>query len=495
MRRLDRNDRGLEQIAHTSFCMKQSELRAIPSVEKLLHTLGDAGLPRPMVLAVVRRELSALRKKKTIPGFDLVVETVTAQLRDLRSARIQPLINGTGILVHTNFGRSPLGPAVIEALSQVGSNYNNLEYDATSGVRGHRAAYLEQSLALLCAAEAATVVNNNAAALVLILRHFCAQEEPGPGRGRRDRGRPWRKNEVVISRGELVQIGGGFRIPDILETSGARLREVGATNKTTVDDYARAIGPQTAMILKVHRSNFFMEGFVDTAPGEEIAALARRKRIPFVEDLGSGAMVDTQQLGSLEPEPTPAEVIRRGVDLVCFSGDKLLGGPQAGIIAGKQKWIGALKRDPFFRALRCDKLILSALEATTDVYLRAENSGEDTRRYEGIPVIEMILASNEDLRARAEKIVSAVQGLAVRARVGQGRAQVGGGTLPRSVIASVTVDVSHDLVRPQEIATRLRGHAIPIIGYIERNQVKLDLRTIFPRQDVELIRAIGSLCA
>ncbi len=273
--------------------MKQSQLRAIPAVEKVLLALGDTDLPRPIVLGVVRRELAALRKQKSIPAFDAVLASVRDALRELRASRIRPLINGTGILIHTNFGRAPLGPDVIQALSNIGSNYSNLEYGLAGGTRGGRAAYLEQSLAALCEAEAATVVNNNAAALVLILRHFCQSDAAISGLTGRAESRKAapRKNEVIISRGELIQIGGGFRIPDILETSGARLREVGTTNKTSLQDYGRAIGRETALILKVHRSNFFMDGFVESAPSEEIAALARKKRVPFVEDLGSGAMI------------------------------------------------------------------------------------------------------------------------------------------------------------------------------------------------------------
>jgi L-seryl-tRNA(Ser) seleniumtransferase len=456
--------------------MKQSQLRAIPAVEKVLQALGDAGLPRPIVVEVVRRELAALRKGKRVPEFDAVVAHVRDALRELRSSRIRPLINGTGVLIHTNFGRAPLGEPVIAALSEIGANYNNLEYGLAGGKRGGRAAYLEESLAVLCGAEAATVVNNNAAALVLILRHFCDVRGANPSK---------RKNEVIISRGELVQIGGGFRIPDILETSGARLREVGTTNKTALRDYARAIGRETALILKVHRSNFFMDGFVESPPAEEIAGLARSKRVPFVEDLGSGAMIQTETTPGLEHEPTPAEVIRRGVDLVCFSGDKLLGGPQAGIIAGKSKLIDALKRDPFFRALRCDKLILSALEATADLYLCG-----DLR----IPVLEMLSATAGELRERAERIHAAVEGLPLRVSVGPGEGQIGGGTLPRSVLPSVTLDLAHNSLPPQEFAARLRDQPSPVIGYVARGAVKLDLRTVFPRQDAELIAAIRAAC-
>jgi L-seryl-tRNA(Ser) seleniumtransferase len=457
--------------------MKQSQRRAIPAVEKVLQALGDAGLPRPMVVEVVRRELAALRKQRVIPEFDAVVATIRAALRDLGSSRIRPLINGTGIVIHTNFGRAPLAEPVIEALSRIGANYNNLEYGLAGGKRGGRAAYLDQSLAVLCRAEAATVVNNNAAALVLILRHFCG----GAGDAKSAR----QRNEVIISRGELIQIGGGFRIPDILETSGARLREVGATNKTTLGDYARAIGRETAMILKVHRSNFFMEGFVESPTPEEIGRLAREKRVPFVEDLGSGAMIETESIAGLEHEPTPAEVIRRGVDLVCFSADKLLGGPQAGIIAGKAKLVEALKRDPFFRALRCDKLILAGLEATADMYMRGE-----TR----IPVIEMLRATTAELKERAANLLDAMEGLPLRATIGTAQAHVGGGTLPRSAMESVTLDLIHRALPPQELAARLRNLPIPVIGYVARGAVRLDLRTIFRHQDDELIAAMRTVC-
>ncbi len=481
--------------------MNASRLRAIPSVEKVLQSLGDAGLPRPLVLDQVRRELGALRKQKTIPEFDAVVSAIRARLRSLSAGRIQPVINGTGILIHTNFGRAPLGRAVIEKLKAIGSSYNNLEYDLTGGARGGRAAYLERALSILCSSEAATVVNNNAAALVLILRHFCEGTEAASRRSARkgSRGMRARKNEVIISRGELIQIGGGFRIPDILESSGAKLREVGTTNHTTIGDYARAITRETALILKVHRSNFFMGGFVESPHPQEVATLARRKRIPFVEDLGSGAIVETEATTGVEHEPTPDEVIRRGVDLVCFSGDKLLGGPQAGIIAGKAALVSALKRNPLFRALRCDKLILSALETTADIYLGSgagsSASDEAMRATACIPVLEMLNASLDTLRSRADKLMSALAGLPLSASVGVGQAQIGGGTLPQSVISSVTIDLSHKTLKPQDLATRLREHTVPVVGYIARGKLKLDLRTIFPRQDAQVAAAIRAVVA
>jgi len=297
-------------------------LRKIPSVDKIVGEIGDCDLPRRVVVDVVRHELELLRAEKKIPNFSGVMSRVRAAVDALRLAKIQPVINGTGIVIHTNFGRAPLGPTVIESLTAIAANYSNLEYDLSSGQRGHRATYLERNLALLCGAEAATVVNNCAAALILVLRHFTV-----------------RKKEVVISRGELIQIGGGFRIPEILEASGAKLREVGTTNKTAVNDYARAFGPDTALILKVHRSNFFMAGFVESPSTETLARLARKRRIPFVEDLGSGAIIATEKLGDIEHEPTPNEALKSGVDLVCFSGDKLFGGPQGGIIAGKRRHV------------------------------------------------------------------------------------------------------------------------------------------------------------
>jgi L-seryl-tRNA(Ser) seleniumtransferase len=337
---------------------------------------------------------------------------------------------------------------------------------------------------VLGGADAATVVNNCAAALVLILRHFTGGDRP----------------EVIISRGELVQIGGGFRIPEILEAAGATLREVGTTNKTSVNDYSRAVGKQTAMILKVHRSNFFMGGFVDSPATEDLAALARKRRVPFVEDLGSGAMVPTEKLAGIEHEPTPAEVLKRGVDLVIFSGDKLLGGPQAGLIAGKARHVAALKREPFFRALRCDKLILGALQTTVDTYLklgfqsRSGVTAPDTHRGElPTPVLEMLHVSNDDLRVRAGKIVTALAGLPVRANVGDGKAQVGGGTLPRAVLPSVTVDLLSQKISVSDFAARLRVGARPVIGYVSGGRFKVDLRTVFPRQDDELIAALRAV--
>jgi len=444
---------------------KTSRLRAIPSVDKILRALGDTGLPSPVVVHAVRGQLQTLRSQKTIPNADAIVASIRASLEQLHASRITSVINATGVLVHTNLGRAPLAAASIQALTSIGANYSTLEYNLADGTRGGRAPYLEHALAILCGADAATVVNNNAAALVLILEHFCRTEA----------------SEVVISRGELLQIGGGFRIPEILEARGARLREVGTTNQTSTSDYARAITRHTALIMKVHRSNFFMDGFVDSPSTEDLAALSRKKRVPFVEDLGSGAMVPTETITGVEHEPTPAEVLKRGVDLVCFSGDKLFGGPQAGIIAGRKRLIDALKREPLFRALRCDKLILSGLESTVDAYLRGEPR---------LPVLDMMHADMDGLRTRAERILAAMDGRPLRLRVTTARAQIGGGTLPRSALPSIAIEVTHPTIGAQALATLLRTQPQPVIAYVGRGSMKLDLRTVFPHQDAAVIRAL-----
>jgi L-seryl-tRNA(Ser) seleniumtransferase len=444
--------------------------RSIPAVGKLLDALGILDLPRPLVTRFVRQHLASVRGGDAVPPFDQIVRDLREAIEHLARTRLQPLINGTGILIHTNFGRAPLGAAGMRALAEIGSNYNNLEYDLTTGARGKRGGYLEQSLALLCGSEAATVVNNCAAALVLIVHHFTRK-----------------KPEIIISRGELVQIGGGFRIGEILEASGARLREVGATNKTALRDYEQAVGPATAMILKVHQSNFFIAGFAGSPPNEEIARLARAKRIPFVEDLGSGAVVATEKMGLVDHEPTPNESLKAGADLVCFSGDKLLGGPQAGIIAGRARLIAALRGEPLFRALRCDKLIFAALTATADAHLR--------KAWEEIPVLRLLQTSTDALRMRADALVRQLRTLPVTARVAQSKAEIGGGALPRAVIPSIALELSSSTISPNELAHRLRQARPAVVGCIARNKFRIDLRTVFPTQDESIVIALEQAMA
>jgi L-seryl-tRNA(Ser) seleniumtransferase len=309
---------------------------------------------------------------------------------------------------------------------------------------------------------------------VLIVHHFTRAESGA------------RRSEVVISRGEIVQIGGGFRISEIIEAAGAKLREVGTTNKTKLSDYAKAIGQNTALILKVHRSNFFMDGFVESPSSAALAGLARKKRVPFVEDLGSGAIFQTERLGLAEHEPTPTEALKDGAGLVCFSGDKLFGGPQAGIIAGNKRFVAALKRGPLFRALRCDKLVFAALQATIDLHLDQSS---------GIPTIALLQVSEEELRTRAAAIVERLDGVPGRIAIGCGTVRLGGGTLPKSTMSSVTIDIVPQNCSLADFAARLRASNPPVIGYIANARFKLDLRTIFPQQDEPVVAALRAACA
>jgi L-seryl-tRNA(Ser) seleniumtransferase len=446
--------------------VKARSRRYIPAVNKVLDALDHIDLPRPVIVATVRRELAALRESDKIVTFEEVFDHVMRALDRHTRSRLQPIINGTGVILHTNFGRAPLGQAACEAIEQIATNYSNLEFDLATGQRGNRAAYLENNLAILCGAETATIVNNCAAALVLIVRHFVAA-----------------KPDVIISRGELVQIGGGFRIGEIVEAAGAKLREIGATNKTTLADYTRAISKNTAMILRVHRSNFFMEGFVDSPSVAELAELARKRRVPFIVDLGSGLLNQIEGLG--ERENTPAETLRDGVDLVCFSSDKLFGGPQAGIIAGKKRFINALKREPLFRALRCDKLTLAALQATVDLHLSDSSQ---------IPALALIQLPKDELRARAADIITRLRGLPAQITVGRGAVKSGGGTLPRAIIPSISIDIRPENCSANEFAARLRALTPPVVGYIANRSFKLDLRTILSHQDDLLVDAIRTAC-
>ncbi len=436
-------------------------LRAIPGVDTLLEAVTDCPLPRPLVVNTIRAELAAIRKAENIPDADAITETIRQRLDDLALSRLQPVINGTGVVVHTNLGRAPIAPPT-------NTGYTNLEIDLATGRRGKRAAYVEQCLAELCGAEAAMVTNNCAAALVLIVRQLTAT-----------------KKEVVISRGELVQIGGGFRIPDILETSDAVLREIGTTNRTNLEDYVKAICADTGLLLKVHRCNFFMDGFVASPNRRELAALARKKRVPFVEDLGSGVLLPTEDWAEGHHETTPREVLKAGTDLVCFSGDKMLGGPQAGIIAGKTKHIAALKKHPFFRALRCDKLILTALQDAAETYLRAEG--------ESLPLNQALQADPTTLKRRANKLAKALADLPLQVTVREGASQVGGGALPQATLPSITLDLVPDDMALKEFATRLRRAALPVIGVIQGQRFRLDLRTVFPEQDKALTQSIQTI--
>ncbi|MEM7014788.1 MAG: L-seryl-tRNA(Sec) selenium transferase, partial [Verrucomicrobiota bacterium] len=442
--------------------------------EKVLQALESQHafqqLPRPLSTEVVRDEIAALRDRvregAELGEFEETVSEISGKLVSLHRSRIHPAINGTGVIIHTNLGRSPLSAATADAIRDVALQYNNIEMNLDNGERGKRGGYLERCLALLCGAEAATVVNNCASALILILKHLANGK----------------KNEVVISRGELVEIGGGFRVPEIMEASGAKLVEVGATNKTSLKDYDNAIGKKTGMLLKVHRSNFWMDGFVDEPTTEELVELGKERGLPVVEDLGSGAMIQTDALAPIPHEPTAAEVLKRGVDLVCVSGDKLFGGPQAGIVAGRADLVAGLKKEPFFRALRCDKLILTGLQTVVEEYLR--QAGDTTPN---LPLPTMLELKPADLQLRAEKIVKAL-GKDAPVTIGEGIARCGGGTMPKAEIPSVTLEFRPKNMSVKKLHTRLLHGEPAVIGYVADDGYKIDLRTVFPEQDETLTK-------
>jgi len=454
-----------------------SDLSSLPAVEKLAAALSpEVSLPRPLVNLFVRREIQTFREKLLAEerhSREEIEASIKESLHAFENSRLQPVINATGVLIHTNLGRSPLGPRAAGALQKIATGYSNLEFDLPSGARGKRAGYLETALACLLETEAATAVNNCAAALVLTLRTLVADG----------------KNEVIVSRSELVEIGGGFRIPEILETSGAKLVEVGATNKTHLYDYEKAITAQTALILKVHRSNFYIGGFVGEPEIPEIAELCKKHGFPLVEDLGSGAMINTEDLAPIDHEPTPQECLRRGIDLVIFSGDKLLGGPQSGIIGGRADLIAEIKKEPFFRAVRCDKLILTTLQESIDQYLEVKANPASS----DVPVLTFLRTSTKDLRDRAEKIVSGFSSGNVAVSIEDTLARPGGGTMPRAEFPSIALKLVPSNQSVPKLAKKLRVGSPALVGYTTDDALFLDLRTIFPADDACVAKALAQV--
>lgn len=453
----------------------QQALQALPSVESLTKSLSaESPLPRAMVTAFVQREISQFRHDILAGNThtrDEIEAEVGKRLKIFTSSRLQPVINATGVIIHTNLGRSPLGVKAADTLTRMATGYCNLEFDLVQGTRGKRAGYLETALASLLETEAATAVNNCAAALVVTLRSICKQG----------------RNEVIVSRGELVEIGGGFRIPEILETSGAKLVEVGATNKTHLEDYAKAISPQTAMILKVHRSNFYIGGFTDEPDTVQLAELAHQHGLPLVEDIGSGAMMSTDELAPIDHEPRPQDALANGIDLVCFSGDKLLGGPQSGIIAGKKELIDGIKKDPFYRAIRCDKLILTVLQECIDTYLDTKSD----KTTGGVPALNFMGADVSGLRDRAETFIKNTPSeLQDQFSISEAIARTGGGTMPKSEIPSIAICISPKEQSVNQLAQRLRTGNPAVVATVVDNTLQLDLRTVFAEQDNVLKNAL-----
>jgi len=456
------------KLSHPSIMATDNPFRALPSVDRLLaherlRSLGEG--ERPVVTEIVRQALETARAAVTqgrpAPTEDQLVESVLGLAEAVFRPSLRPLVNATGVIIHTNLGRAPLSEEAVAAMAAVAAGYSNLEFDLDAGARGSRFAHLESVLCQLTGADAAMAVNNNASAVLLALSSLA-----------RDR-------EVIVSRGQAVEIGGGFRIPDVMRQSDARLVEAGTTNRTYLRDYESAVTPDTAAIMRVHASNFRIVGFTETPQIHDLARLAHEHGVLLLDDLGSGCLLDTTRFG-LAPEPTVQESLAAGADLAMFSGDKLLGGPQAGIIVGRRDLVDRLRRHPLARALRMDKVTIAALTATLVHYLRGE-------AMEKLPVWRMISAPLSDIQRRARRWVRAI---GEPAKIVDGRSMVGGGSLPEESLPTKLVAIPGDGAYVTDLARRLRLSDPPVVARIERDALLLDPRTVLPRQDSTVVQVV-----
>ena len=460
-----------------------SKFRVIPSVEQLRQRDGvqllETQYGRHLLVAALREETKNLRHEIASGVLDvedseeaarLIERSLGSRLETTLSPSLRPVINATGVILHTNLGRAPLAEAALERINEIAAGYSNLEYDLREGARGSRSTHASELLRRLTGADDAVVVNNNAAALLLVLTALTS--------GR----------EVIISRGELVEIGDGFRIPDIMRQSGARLREVGTTNRTRPEDYAAAISERTAAILRVHPSNFRIEGFAERPGLAAVIEVGRRFGIPVVEDLGSGNLYS--EIGHPArrfEEPTVQQSVKAGVAICCFSGDKLLGGPQAGIIVGGESELETISRHPLIRALRVDKLTYAALEATLLEHL--SDRARDT-----VPVTRMLHAEVDQLSARAHEIARRITtSSAVEVAITDGATAVGGGTAPGTTVATTLLDIAVEGLTPVMLEAKLRAATPPVVGRIDDGRLLLDLRTVAPHHDATLVRVLAGL--
>ncbi len=449
----------------------EDELRNLPSVDRLLQDEAVAALAErwghELTVAAVRETLDATRQAiragAAAPAPAALASAVSARLAACLRPTLHPVLNATGVIIHTNLGRAPLSAEARAAMDAVAGGYSNLEYDLEAGERGSRYVHAEELLCRLTGAEAALVVNNNAAAVLLVLMALA--------QGR----------EVIISRGQLVEIGGGFRIPDVMRQSGARLVEVGTTNRTYIHDYEAAISAETVALMRVHHSNFRLLGFCHEPSLEELVALAAQRGLYVFDDLGSGTLLDTAVYG-LTHEPTIQESIAAGASLVTCSGDKLLGGPQAGIILGRADLVARLKRFPLTRALRVDKITLAGLQATLRHYLLGEAAVK-------VPVWRMIGLDEASLGRRAGAWTRKLKGLGIEAQVVPGYSTVGGGSLPGEILPTRLVALAAG--SPDAVAARLRAGEPPVIARIQDGRLVLDPRTVLPEQDAVLLRCVA----
>ena len=443
--------------------------RAIPSVQELIQlpVFQAFEIAPRYVKTIIQTEIVAIRgriaagKIETNAVLPALQRAILRQLQKLTRPGLKRVVNATGIVLHTNMGRAPLSAAAKTAIAGAVEHYSNLEIDLKTGKRGNRMAHVESLICLVTGAEAALVVNNCAAAIFLTLNSLC------------------RRKEVVVSRGELVEIGGSFRMPDVMKSSGAKMVEVGTTNKTHLKDYQSVISSKTGALLKVHTSNYRVLGFTKSVPVKELSALANERDMPLLYDMGSGVLEDLQQWG-LAREPLASEMIDAGVDVITFSGDKLLGGPQAGIIAGKRKYLQKIRKNHLARALRCDKLVLSALEATLRLYLQPEKLPET------LPAAQLLTMPVTTLRERAETVKRAVKNPRLNIEIIETFSQVGSGALPLEKLPSMALRVTSPRFSSKKLAEKLREYSPPIVGYVQDGALLLNLRTVCD-DEVELI--------
>ncbi len=454
-------------------------LRNLPSIDSLLQTESAAHLiarfGRPLTLDALRFVLDEIRTRfKTSPtvdsvSTDLILAQAESQLTAWTNSTLHPVINATGVILHTNLGRAPLSDATIRAMDSASRGYSNLEFDLETGKRGSRLIHAESLLQKLTGAESALIVNNNASAVLLILSALA------------------NKKRVIIARSQLVEIGGGFRVPDVMKQSGAKLVEVGTTNKIHLSDYEEALGESTGLVMRAHRSNFKMVGFAEEPELKDIVHITHQYNSIIVDDLGSGALYDTAKYG-LAHEPTVQESMQAGADIICFSGDKLLGGPQAGIIIGKKVLLDKIKKHPLARAVRADKTCLAGLSATLTHYLKDEAERE-------IPVVKMMSLTLNQLKGRAEAWMNELgQGLAlsnVEVEIESGLSTVGGGSLPDESMP--TFLLSLNVKSPDKFLKKLRQQNPPIIARTENNKILLDPRTVLPEQEGALLVGLKNL--
>jgi len=453
----------------------ESKFRSLPSVDKILSSEGIKRLrgvyPHQLLLNLTREKLESERlliaQGKPAHSSDEIIQSICSQVISLEESGLRPVINATGVILHTNLGRAPLSREAREAMVMAAEGYSNLEYNLDSASRGSRHVHLEPLLCQLTGAEAGFAVNNNAAAVLLALTALA------------------RRKEVIVSRGQAVEIGGGFRIPDVMRQSGAKLVEVGTTNCTYLRDYELAINPHTAALMRVHASNFAITGFTHEVTLKELASLGQNSGLPVLDDLGSGCFLDTSRFG-LKPEPMVQQSIAEGAALVFFSGDKLVGGPQAGIIAGKKEFVDRLKKHPLARAVRIDKVRLAGLRATLLHYLRDEATAK-------IPIWRMIAAPLEEIERRALKWTQSLEGLA---EVFQGETSVGGGSLPESTLPTKLVALGgYSKVKTTNLNRRLLRQKVPIIGRISEDRLLLDPRTVLPEEDELVLKGLLNLAS